>query len=424
MSKSLAEIANPKPRRSTKGRAHWYPYYAGYSAAFVEDAIDLIDVPNGGIVLDPWNGSGTTTAVCQAKSVRSQGIDLNPVMVVVGKARLLRDDAKGSLKALLDKLIQDAKAGQNEPSDGEPLTAWFEASSAARLRALQQALENCLDDDAGESDLNQRVNVLSRLASFFYVLFFRVARGLAGRITSSNPTWVKARLTDERKASASWSEISSLAAIELKEMELGFQLSPSEWVTCDVSTGSSESIAMPTGSIAHVVGSPPYMTRIDYAVATRIELAFLSAHTTFDAIREQLIGAVKLGSSYLAEPTLSISRSLLNRIEEHPSKASRAYYKKYFSNYLKRYENSMQELSRVTSSGGSILLVVQDSKYKEVHLDLAAITVHALSEYGFRLSDRKDFFCGLSMRGLNVRAAKYSADWKPRESVLLFRRSK
>jgi hypothetical protein len=42
---------------------NWYRYYAGYSERFVEDALDVTISDASDVVLDPWNGSGTTTKV-------------------------------------------------------------------------------------------------------------------------------------------------------------------------------------------------------------------------------------------------------------------------------------------------------------------------------------------------------------------------
>lgn len=66
-----------------------YRYYAGYSDAFVVDALAWCNVPPNGRVLDPWNGAGTTTRVVQQAKTQSFGFDLNPTMVIVGKANLV-----------------------------------------------------------------------------------------------------------------------------------------------------------------------------------------------------------------------------------------------------------------------------------------------------------------------------------------------
>lgn len=66
----------------------WYRYYAGYSAGFVEQALQE-SAATAKLVLDPWNGTGTTTVVAASKNVPAIGFDVNPALVVVSRARLL-----------------------------------------------------------------------------------------------------------------------------------------------------------------------------------------------------------------------------------------------------------------------------------------------------------------------------------------------
>ncbi len=51
-------------------------------------------------VLDPWNGGGTTTQAVYDCGRAAVGFDINPVMAVLAKARLLESDVKDSLRVL------------------------------------------------------------------------------------------------------------------------------------------------------------------------------------------------------------------------------------------------------------------------------------------------------------------------------------
>ena len=82
-------LTNPKLRDNIYGKADWYPYYAGYAQGFVSDVLDLLKITPGQTVLDPWNGSGTTTQVAMQKGIQAYGYDINPVMVTVANAKAL-----------------------------------------------------------------------------------------------------------------------------------------------------------------------------------------------------------------------------------------------------------------------------------------------------------------------------------------------
>jgi DNA modification methylase len=50
------------PKQKLKQKAA-YQYYAGFSSDFVCDILEKYASP-GTRILDPWNGSGTTTGAC------------------------------------------------------------------------------------------------------------------------------------------------------------------------------------------------------------------------------------------------------------------------------------------------------------------------------------------------------------------------
>jgi len=60
--KTIMKFVNPKIAPGIDPVDNWYRYYAGYSATFVEHAIAQV-APKASSILDPWNGTGTTTVV-------------------------------------------------------------------------------------------------------------------------------------------------------------------------------------------------------------------------------------------------------------------------------------------------------------------------------------------------------------------------
>src|SRR5438128_2141314 len=66
-----------------------YRYYAGFSPDFVRDVIVGLSLGPTDLLVDPWNGSGTTTTIAEELGIPSWGGDVNPAMIVIAKARLL-----------------------------------------------------------------------------------------------------------------------------------------------------------------------------------------------------------------------------------------------------------------------------------------------------------------------------------------------
>ena len=67
------------------------PYKGGHFAAFppkLAETCIKAGCPKGGVVLDPFFGSGTTGAVCKRLSRRYLGIELNPEYCETAKTRI------------------------------------------------------------------------------------------------------------------------------------------------------------------------------------------------------------------------------------------------------------------------------------------------------------------------------------------------
>ena len=188
-------IENPKRGVSTPtGNAAWYPFYPGFSYKFSKELIKSADLMSGAIVLDPWNGSGTTTSVAVELGHRAIGLDLNPVMVVTAKARLLSHGEKPSLRPIANAIVRiiDESVDTNAYQP-DPLLEWFVPNSAQRVRALEMAVQKLLVDSQEYKPWRLRCyeQDLSELCAFFYLVVFRTVRQLLGDRYTSNPTWIK-----------------------------------------------------------------------------------------------------------------------------------------------------------------------------------------------------------------------------------------
>ena len=267
-------VANSKrigvgTKRSTE---RMFPYYAGFSTKFVKSCLSSLQLSPEATILDPWNGSGTTTLVV-AKSTRISGIglDLNPVMVVAAKAQLLTSDVNASLQPLARK-ITDVMSSCHVVDD--PLCSWFEPRTAAVFRGLTKSISATLVPSAAQDLWNPAsVTRLSGLASFYYLALFRTARKCLQAFVPSNPTWIRIpkpherlALKDRQVASLFLREVRSMCAPRFR----GF-LPPQDTEDgiapltdrISIAVGDARAMGIPRNTIDAVITSPPYCTRID-----------------------------------------------------------------------------------------------------------------------------------------------------------------
>jgi 23S rRNA G2445 N2-methylase RlmL len=202
------------------------------------------------------------------------------------------------------------------------------------------------------------------------------------------------------------------------EQEAKHELAPAT-----IELANSTKLPDPAGSVDVVLCSPPYGTRIDYAMATRPELAVLGFHTeAIDQLRRQMLGTSTV------EATINEARSewgapctrYLAAVRSHPSKASASYYWKNQLQYFDGLYRSLQELRRVLRTAGHCFIVVQDSYYKELHLDLANIVKGMTRPFEWQLLNRFNYTSRRHMGRVHVGARKYQRPSTATESVLHF----
>jgi len=431
---SLALFQNPKRVPSLKkSKSSWYDYYAGYSPDFVQDVLTRLELNNDAVVLDPWNGSGTTTQVAEDIGYFAIGYDINPVMVIVAKARGLDPGVFASLSSLCNDLLNKAVTYQSSLHlNDEPLEIWLTQESAFFMRNIERAIQQLL---VGGQEYHllyheQNLDLISTLAAFFYTALFRTLRKSLAPFWASNPTWI-VNPQKEQRLNLPLTQIHSFFKQEVNDMSQVLDgLSSKETRLLNkfgrsrLDIATSTSLPLPDNSVDAVISSPPYCTRIDYAIATKPELAILGCGTQKDlrTLRERMIG-----SPVIAKQTPDIQSTwgkscltFLEGVYNHSSRASSTYYYKNLLQYFDLIFRSFNEINRILSNGKYCALVVQNSYYKDILIDLPTIFTEMGDSIGWRLSQRSDFGVKHSMVDTNHRAKKYRNSAKVTESVLLF----
>jgi DNA modification methylase len=422
-------FANPKQRSDrTEGALPFYEYYAGFSRSFVRGAIEQIGVSPGATILDSWNGAGTTTEAGVAAGLSVHGYDINPVMVLVAKARLLTDSVLGSIEPICGDILRKAARQITRTTHGEPLGAWLSPATAAAVRAIELSIQRLLVNTRKYqliADLST-LKDLSSLAAFYYTALFKTLRQLLAPLRGSNPTWFKQK-SPTPQLQISTSAIHDIFRHEVRQLaaSLNAGVTINQQITASLDTSSSITLPLSDRSIDAVITSPPYCTRLDYAIATLPELALIGAdHAILRNLRDSMIGSPTVSSA--TPHTLTAwgptCAKFLEQIQAHPSKASAGYYLKTFLSYFDKIDRSFAELARVMRPSAPAVIVVQDSYYKDVHNDLATTLSEIAEIQGFILSHRDDFLIGTSLRSINSRSRTYRKSCSVVESVLLFRR--
>ncbi|MDQ0789198.1 DNA methyltransferase [Streptomyces sp. B3I8] len=392
-------LSPKRPAVETAGLADVFPYYAGFSFDWAchQLALHETELLSGGTVLDPWNGSGTTTLAAQSLGLNAIGLDLNPVANVIAKLRAQNYSQVAKIKR--------PSAGRDVSVDDDPLAAWLAGPTVRRIRQWFNAGE-----DVG-----------SAAQDLLTVSLFRAIREVTKRFEGSNPTWVKRAKEGSETVSLASDELDEIVErhIAFVSSRVGSQSSPRQ--VC-VATADSRNMPVASSSVDIIVTSPPYLTRIDYAVAYSRELALLGINISSDrSLRSGLMGTTLIRRQSEASVSFGEAASrLLSLIQKHDSKASSGYYLRQARQYLSDLASGLDEITRVCRNSATVHLVVQDSFYKDIHVPLADICIDEAAMRGWALKNEPERFpVRRTLTSLN-KSAQFYKKGDVAESVLTF----
>ena len=418
---SLARVHTSK--RGTRERAGvhaWHPYYAGYAEEFVEDTLAVLAKP-GDLILDPWNGSGTTTLIAQRCGLRSIGVELNPAMTLHALAKNLQFPAMAEeIIAEAEDLVESARRrASQEPAESEDISDWVHGEPLTALIALRSAISRIADTAAPDfcrAVLAQGARDQlgpSPKKAFYLSALFQVLREVGSFTRGSNPTWL---LYDEEAKSTRTETVLELYLATVRSMleDLKGAAGSTEKVAAfHVTTGDSRALPLIDEAIDVIVTSPPYCTRIDYAVSTKPELLLLGRDNgEFEALRRETMGAPVIVDKTIAPQDTwgPACNAFLEAVAEHPSKSSQSYYWPNYLQYFRDAEQSLHEIARVLRPGGQAAVVVQSSYYKDIELRLGDMYVEMSQQIGLEAEIARREPVRQHMAHVNTKSSKYVKD--------------
>jgi hypothetical protein len=139
---------NGPNRQSTRYSAHGLHEYKGkFNPQIVRAILNILDIPVGSRVLDPFCGSGTSLLECVHQGMNAVGTDINPLAVFIANAKLAAISVPtAALRADLVKVIKRvrsikvSKKGRDLARE-EYLLTWFIPEVYETIERLRLAID-------------------------------------------------------------------------------------------------------------------------------------------------------------------------------------------------------------------------------------------------------------------------------------------
>lgn len=347
----------------------WYPFVEGFSSHLVSSAIAQ---NKGGIIFDPFGGSGTTALTASTSGRESYFTEVNPFMAWVAEVKV------NQVKDFLDtncetNTIRDFKFPKRIPIKALQKNPFWEVNSKRDF--MNEANARALISFMREADeLDEPYRSIIRLAG----------------ATSILPTSNMVRRTDLRrrtksdKAPLDFHEVVrsrlNIFADDLNDLA-GTKLEKAYNLGNDARQGWTAPVA-----IELVVTSPPYLNGTNYCRNTKMELFacdFLGNESELQRLRDRSImaGINNVSSRKMYEVTE------LPQIQKTVRLLEKASYDKRIPNMVNGYFVDMGMMFKSVHQNSSpkaiFLLDIGDSRFAGVHVDTQGLLVEVAKHHGW-----------------------------------------
>jgi DNA modification methylase len=369
----LSHISNG----SLQGRHAWYPIKEAFDPRIVRFALRDTPVRSGGVIVDPFSGSGTVVTEGAASGLRAIGFEVNPFLAFVASAKTINldDDSLVELRSSSGHLgrrrcLSDLNAFSTfGPGCGRD--KWlFNESVLNAVAGIKGGIERSVP-------LIQPVLLLALLRSAMECC--NAVRD--GKCLRYRKNWRQAKFSGEILEGRFEGWVSKMASDLVAQPRL---LGSARIIHGD---SRSEILNLST-EVDLVVTSPPYLNSFDYTDIYRPELflgGFLDSADSLRCLRSETLRShvqYKWPAPRSDGFPASLERVLL-RIERGEAELWDRRIPDMIRAYFQDMSKVIGDLYAATSKGGRLWIVVATSAYSGIEVPVDDVLIDIAQEQGW-----------------------------------------
>ncbi|MFP3881938.1 MAG: DNA methyltransferase [Actinomycetota bacterium] len=369
----------------------WFRYPAGFSRELADQLFGQLEVRPGGLVLDPFVGSGVAATAARDRGCRFIGIEAHPLVAELAATKLNWPGAGSELVVAAEEVEREARKRcgntlrrRELESETDLVQRSFAPETLMQLVALRETIKQ---RDSARWGHHLKWAVLGTLRDVANVKVGWPYQ-LPGKSREAPFNDVFERFEDR----------CSMIAADIDSV-------PQRTAECQIVVGDSRSSAvwrhLDVGEASACITSPPYLNNFDYADATRLELYFWGTVATWaemsEYVRSDLLVSTtqqssvaeaaraleRLRSDNLLLP--SISEVLEKLTRERESRPRGKEYDRMVVTYFADIADVFRNLKRVLRPGSRVVMTVGDSAPYGVHIDTPTMLASVATEIGYTL---------------------------------------
>ncbi len=396
-------------------RHRWYYFKEGFSPLMVEEAINSADLNKNDVILDPFNGSGTTTLTAALKGYRSIGIEVNPFTSYLSSTKLKNANLKEFRKHKVRLLSSVQKRAKSN-------LIGFSTFSKSK------GLDKWLFSDAVLNSFEGGWNYTSKISSYNIRKLFRLSL-ITAAMKNCNATrdgkCLRYRLDWKEYNFNKQSFLESLS-VQMDQMIEDIEQHPLQQNALIINADSRKALKGPkhVKRFSLCITSPPYLNTFDYTdiyrpelflgkfITNRQELYNLRLHTVRSHVQAKWTLPTLNDFGFLYNETIS-------QIKENQKHLMHKYIPVMIQAYFEDMFNLLNLLKSRAKKKSSLWIVVSNSAYAGIEVPVDLILGDIGSKAGWYLKE-----IGV-LRYLKKRKTKYSSNiTQLRESVIIFSSTK
>lgn len=357
-----------KTRKDTAYITHGYHRYP---AKFIPQIVSRLAekyTNEGDLIVDPFGGCGTTLVESKIMGRPSVGVDINPVAVLITKAKITPIDpqkiekAFAILKAKLDTYSKDTKV---KAPEHERIDYWFKPEEKRKLAFIFAEISKLKDQD---------------IRDFFYCGFSNILKNCSIWLQKSNKPTRDLNKKPSDPIPTFYKQIKMMIRGNTRFYELLKEKNHLE-IPSQVYCTDARTIPAKDNSVSLIVTSPPYVTSYEYADLHQLTALWLEYTKDLSDFRKRFIG-----TSYHNKKDLVLNSELAEKIRNELLKKDKKTAEEV-STYFSEMNQVFVEMKRILKKGGKTCIVIGNTSLKGVEILNAEVFAEQLQNLGLKIAD-------------------------------------
>jgi len=357
-----------KTRKDTAYITHGYHRYP---AKFIPQIVSrLVEkyTKKGDLIVDPFGGCGTTPVESKVMGRSSIGVDINPVAVLITKAKITPIESTNieneflELKNKLETYNENTKV---KAPNHERIDYWFKPEEKRKLAFIFAEISKLKDQD---------------VRYFFFCGFSNILKNCSIWLQKSNkPT---------RDLMKKPSEPIRIFIKQAKAMLRGntrfYELLKQKGhlkISCKVFCTDARTIPAKENTVSLIVTSPPYVTSYEYADLHQLTALWLEYTNDLSNFRKRFIGTSYHNKKDLILNSLIAENIRAELLKKHKKTAEEV------STYFSEMNQVFAEMKRILKKGGKTCIVIGNTSLKGVEILNAEVFAEQLQNLGLKIVD-------------------------------------